>query len=90
MKQCDYRDALARSTSNVNDYIRYNSDTCLRSNPVVTVTSNISFRIYLARAPILREGILRLQSLDDTPSDRSSSGNYKESEVVSQVSSIQS
>jgi hypothetical protein len=83
MKQCDYRDALARSTSNVNDYIRYNSDTCLRSNPVVNVTFNISFRIYLAPAPILGEGILRLQSLDDTPSDRSGSGDYEEARARS-------
>jgi hypothetical protein len=39
----------------------------------------------------LGEGVLRLQSLNNTPSDRSSSGNYEESEVevVSQVSSIQ-
>jgi hypothetical protein len=57
------------------------------ARPVVIITTiHIASILDLT----LGEGVLRLQSFDDTPGDRSGSGNYEQSkvEVVSQVSSI--
>jgi hypothetical protein len=60
---------LKCSASTVDDYIRYTSGMCSTRRYYY----NISHRIYFVRA--LEEGILRLQSLDNTPSDCSGSSD---------------